>query len=223
MKIFLLEDDYSLNKIIKLSLENRGFFIQNCHDGYEAATKIINNKYDLYILDLNVPGFNGHEILQTIRKENQTTPIIIISAQIDIENIKKSYDFGCNDYIKKPFDFEELFLRIKYHLNHTSQNNDVEFKINLGYEYSFDLINQTLYKHNHEIELTIKEKLLLSLLVKNIDKTVTLEMIHEYVWDSKELESVSMRSVVHKLRTKLKNGMILNLRGVGYKLITFEN
>ena len=222
MKIFLLEDDFSLNKIIKLSLENRGFFIQSCRDGYDAATNIINNKYDLYILDLNVPGFNGHEILQTIRKDNQNTPIIIISAQIDIENIKKSYDFGCNDYIKKPFDFEELFLRIKYHLNHISQNSNCEFIIDLGYEYSFDLINQTLYKHNHEIELTIKEKLLLSLLVKNINKTVTLEMIHEYVWDSKEMESVSMRSVVHKVRSKLKNGMILNLRGVGYKLISIE-
>ena len=222
MKIFLLEDDFSLNKIIKLSLENRGFFLQTCRDGYEAATKIINNKYDLYILDINVPGFNGHEILQTIRKDNPNVPVIIISAQIDIENIKKSYDFGSNDYIKKPFDFEELFLRIKYHLNHTHQDSDIESIIDLGYEYSFDIINQNLYKHNHEIELTSKEKLLLSLLVKNINKTVTLEMIHEYVWDSKDVEAVSMRSVVHKLRTKLKNGMILNLRGVGYKLILLD-
>lgn len=95
----------------------------------------------------------------------------------------------------------------------------MNLNIDLGYEYSYDLINQTLYKHGHEIELTIKEKLLLSLLVKNINKTVTLEMIHEYVWDSKEMESVSMRTIVHKLRSKLKNGMVLNLRGVGYKLL----
>jgi DNA-binding response OmpR family regulator len=219
MKIFLLEDDFSLNKIIRVSLENRGFYVENCTDGYEAATKIINNKYDLYILDLNVPGFNGHEILKTIRKDNPSTPVIMISAEIAIDNIKNSYDFGCNDYIKKPFDFEELFLRIKYHLNHIPQNSNVDLTIDLGYEYSFDMINQTLYKHGHEIELTIKEKLLMSLLVKNINKTVTLEMIHEYVWDSKEMESVSMRTIVHKLRSKLKNGMVLNLRGVGYKLI----
>ncbi len=219
MKIFLLEDDFSLNKIIRQSLENRGFFVENCSDGYNAATKIINNKYDLYILDLNVSGFNGHEILKTIRKESSNTPVIIISAEIDIENIKNSFEFGCNDYIKKPFDFEELFLRIKYHLNHIPQNNEIDKIIDLGYEYSFDLINQTLYKHGHEIELTIKEKLLMSLLVNNINKTVTLDMIHEYVWDSKEMESVSMRTIIHKLRTKLKNGMILNLRGVGYKLL----
>jgi len=219
MKIFLLEDDFSLNKIVKDSLENRGFYVESSTDGYEAATKIINNKYDLYILDLNVPGFNGHEILKTIRKDNDLTPVIMISAEIAIDNIKNSYDYGCNDYIKKPFDFEELFLRIKYHLNHIPQNINVDLNIDLGYEYSFDMINQTLYKHGHEIELTIKEKLLISLLIKNINKTVTLDMIHEYVWNSKEMESVSMRSVVHKLRTKLKNGMILNLRGVGYKLI----
>ena len=219
MKIFLLEDDFSLNKIIKQSLENRGFYVENCSEGYEAATKIINNKYDLYILDLNVPGFNGHEILKTIRKESTNTPVIMISAEIDIENIKNSFEFGCNDYIKKPFDFEELFLRIKYHLNHISNTSEDNFVIDLGYEYSFDLINQTLYKHSHEIELTIKEKLLMSLLVKNINKTVTLDMIHEYVWDSKEMESVSMRTIIHKLRSKLKNGMVLNLRGVGYKLL----
>ena len=70
-----------------------------------------------------------------------------------------------------------------------------------------------------QIELTNKEKLLLTLLVKNINNTVTNEMIHEYVWDSKEMEAVSMRTIVHKLKKKLKNGMIVNLRGIGYKLI----
>lgn len=80
-------------------------------------------------------------------------------------------------------------------------------------------MEQTLHKSNFEIELTNKEKLLLTLLVKNINNTVTNEMIHEYVWDSKEMETVSMRTIVHKLKKKLKNGMILNLRGVGYKLI----
>ena len=76
-----------------------------------------------------------------------------------------------------------------------------------------------MFKSNFEIELTIKEKLLLSLLVKNINSTFTNEMIHEYVWDSKEMEAVSMRTIVHKLKKKLKNGMIVNLRGIGYKLI----
>ena len=219
MKIFLLEDDFALNKIIKQSLLNKGFFVDSFHDGYKAIDILLNQKYDLYILDLNVLGFDGHKVLEFIRKDDLTVPIIMISAEIDIENIKKSYTLGCNDYIKKPFDFEELFLRIQYHLSHIKKDEKQDFIIDLGYDFSFNLFEQTLFKSNFEIELTIKEKLLLSLLVKNINNTVTNEMIHEYVWDSKEMEAVSMRTIVHKLKKKLKNGMILNLRGVGYKLI----
>lgn len=219
MKIFLLEDDFSLNKIIKLSLVNRGFFVDSFTDGYKAVDAIQNSKHDLYILDLNVLGFDGHKVLEFIRKDDLTVPIIMISAEIDIENIKKSYTLGCNDYIKKPFDFEELFLRIQYHLSHIKKNENQDFIIDLGYDFRFNLLDQTLHKSNHEIELTTKEKLLLSLLVKNINNTITNEMIHEYVWDSKEMEAVSMRTIVHKLKKKLKNGMIINLRSVGYKLI----
>lgn len=219
MKIFLLEDDFALNKIIKISLQNRGFFVDSFSDGYKAVDVILNSKYDLYILDLNVLGFDGHKILEFIRKDDLSVPIIMISAEIDIENIKKSYTLGCNDYIKKPFDFEELFLRIQYHLSHIKKDENSDFIVELGYDFSFNLLEQTLFKSNNEIELTSKEKLLLSLLVKNINNTVTNEMIHEYVWDNKEMEAVSMRTIVHKLKKKLKNGMILNLRGVGYKLI----
>ncbi len=219
MKIFLLEDDFSLNKIIKISLQNRGFFVDSFSDGYKAVEVILNSKHDLYILDLNVLGFDGHKVLEFIRKDDLNVPIIMISAEIDIENIKKSYTLGCNDYIKKPFDFEELFLRIQYHLSHIQKDENSDFLIDLGYDFSFNLLEQTLFKSNFEIELTSKEKLLLSLLVKNINNTITNEMIHEYVWDSKEMEAVSMRTIVHKLKKKLKNGMILNIRGVGYKLI----
>ena len=219
MKIFLLEDDFSLNKIIKLSLVNRGFFVDSFTDGYKAVDAILNSKHDLYILDLNVLGFDGHKVLEFIRKDDLTVPIIMISAEIDIENIKKSYSLGCNDYIKKPFDFEELFLRIQYHLSHIKKDENQDFIIDLGYDFRFNLLDQTLHKSKYEIELTSKEKLLLSLLVKNINNCVTNEMIHEYVWDSKEMEAVSMRTIVHKLKKKLKNGMVINLRGVGYKLI----
>jgi DNA-binding response OmpR family regulator len=153
-----------------------------------------------------------------IRSEDKDVPVIMISAEIDIENIKKSYSLGCNDHIKKPFDFEELYLKIQYLFSHKI-SEEVTEKVDLGYEFAFDLQEEKLYKHEHEIDLTLKEKHLLTLLVKNINNTVTNEMIHEYVWDSKEMEAVSMRSIVHKLKKKLKNGMIINLRGVGYKLI----
>ena len=220
MKVFLLEDDFALNKIITNSLRNRGFFVQNCFDGYKAVEMVMNNSYDFFILDINVTGFDGHKVLEIIRTTNKETPVIIMSAQIDMENIKKSYALGCNDYIKKPFDFEELFLRIQYHIQKLQKTD--KFNISLDYSFSFDLLEQTLYYKQQVVDLSIKEKLLMSLLVQNLNKITSIEMIHEYVWDSKEMESVSMRSIIHKLKKKLKSGMIINFRGEGYKLIKHD-
>ena len=217
MKVFLLEDDFALNKIITNSLKNRGFFVHNYHDGYKAVEMILNNSYDLFVLDLNVIGFDGHQILEIIRKDDKNIPVIIISAQIDIENIQKSYTLGCNDYIKKPFDFEELFLRIQYHVQKLKVTD--KFLTNLDNSFSYDLLKQNLYYKQQAIELSIKEKLLMTLFVQNLNNIISIEMIHEYVWDSKEMEAVSMRSLIHKLKKKLKSGMIINVRGEGYKLI----
>jgi DNA-binding response OmpR family regulator len=221
MKVFLLEDDFALNKIIKSSLERKGFFVKNFLDGYKAVENILSNSYDLFILDLNVIGFNGHEVLEFIRKENESVPVIIISAQVDIENIKESYKLGCNDYLKKPFDFEELYLRIEYHIQNMKDIDNKNLLKDLGNSFKFDLIEQVLYQNNNIIELTTKEKLLLTLFVEHINNVVSIEMIHEYVWESKEMEAVSMRSIIHKLKKRLKSGMIVNIRGEGYKLLKF--
>jgi len=220
MKIFLLEDDFSLNRLICNVLEKKGFFVTSVDDGYDAMTQVLNNKYDLYILDINVPGFSGHEVLEQIRKVNKSLPVIIVSAQLDIDNISKAYDLGCNDYLKKPFELEELILHIKYHIKTILNSNVDKDIIDLGSGICFDLKDQSLSKHGHEIVLTQKEKLLLTLFINNLDKTVSFEMIHEYVWDNKEMEAVSMRSMIHKLQKKLKSGMIVNIRGVGYKFIS---
>ena len=218
MKIFLLEDDYSLNSIIKSSLEDKGLFVQSDTSGYDAAGSVLNNVFDLYILDVNVPGFDGHEILKLLRKENPDAPVIIISAEANIENIEKSYEVGCDDFIKKPFSFDELYIRIKYHLKNSFKDKFDKSKIDLSSELSYDMQSSKLYNKDNEVELSQKENLLLQLFVKNLNNTVTIEEIHEYVWGSKVLESVSMRSLIHKLQKKLKSGMILNIRGVGYKM-----
>lgn len=219
MKIFLLEDDLQLNALIKNALLEKGFFVDSFTEGYSAVKSAINSPYDIYILDINVPGFDGHQVLEVIRKENKTLPVVIISAALDIDNMTKAYDLGCNDYLKKPFALEELFLHLKY-LIKTNYDQDIENEeIDLNYGFTFCMNNQTLYKFKHEIVLTQKEKLLLTLLIQNLNHTVTIERIHDYVWNSKEVESVSMRSLIHKLQKKLKNGMIINIRGVGYKLL----
>ena len=218
MKIFLLEDDYTLNKLITNALSNKGLKVSAFLNGIEAMQQILKTPFDIYILDINVPGFDGHKVLEYIRKEYDSLPVIMISAASDISNIQKSYDLGCNDYLKKPFEFEELYLRIEYLIKSVLKQNITNIT-NLGFGYNFSLLENKLFKYEHEITLTKKEALFLALLVQHMNQVVPIEMIHEYVWESKEVEAVSMRSIIHKLQKKLKAGMITNIRGVGYKLL----
>jgi DNA-binding response OmpR family regulator len=221
MKILLLDDDPSLNNLIKNILEEKGFFVESFHNGNQAMTAIFQSYYDLYILDLEVPGFSGHEVLEKIRELNQDLPVIIISAQNDIDNIAKAYELGCNDYLKKPFEIEELMIHLQYHIKNFYQKENKN-SIILGHGFEFDVKQQQLKRFDQEIELTQKERAFLSLLVQHLNQTVCLELIHEYVWNSKAVESVSMRSMIHKLQKKLKQGMIVNIRGVGYKFLSQE-
>lgn len=218
MKILLLEDDFSLNKVITNFLKSSGYFVDSCTNGDEAAKRMLKAQYDLCIFDINVPYIDGHDVLAYIRKENISTPVIMMSAMIDMDTIKRSYKNGCDDYLKKPFDIEELSLRINYILKQSSPEK--KELIQLKYGYFFDLQKEVLSKNDITIDLSIKEKLMLSLFVQNIGNLVTIQMLQDYVWNGEEIESVSMRTIIHKLKSKLKSGMIINLRGVGYKLLS---
>lgn len=218
MKVLLLEDDYSLNKVITSFLRTKGLFVDTFSNGDEAAKQLLKAQYDLCIFDINVPCIDGHNVLEFIRKEKIRTPVIMMSAMTDIETIKRSYENGCDDYLKKPFEIEELLLRVEYVLKRALPQN--EHLIRLQYGYFFDMKKEALLKNDKEIELSIKEQLMLSLFVQNHGNTVSTQMLRDYVWNGEEIEAVSMRTIVHKLKSKLKSGMIINLRGIGYKLLS---
>ncbi|WP_373032361.1 response regulator transcription factor [Sulfurovum sp.] len=217
MKILLLEDDFSLNKVITSYLRSQGFFVNAYTNGDEAVKQLLQAQYDLCILDINVPHIDGHAVLDFLRKENIRTPVIMMSAMKDMETIKKSYENGCDDYLKKPFEIEELMLRIRYALKHALPQ--VMDLVPLKYGYFFDPHAMILTKNDSAIDLSSKEQLMLALFVSNQGRTVSTEMLRNYVWNGENVEAVSMRTIVHKLKTKLKSGMIINLRGVGYKLL----
>lgn len=218
MKILLLEDDFSLNKVISSYLRSKGFVVSNHFAGDEAIQQLLKAKYDLCILDINVPHINGHNVLEFIQKEEIKVPVIMMSAMKDMQEIKKAYSNGCDDYLKKPFETEELMLRIKYTLKHSlAQDIDI---VPLKYGFSFNQNSMTLLQNDVIVDLSTKEKLMLSLFVTNKGQTVTTKMLQDYVWDGEYIEAVSIRTIVHKLKNKLKSGMIINLRGVGYRLLT---
>ncbi|MDY3199359.1 MAG: response regulator transcription factor [Arcobacter sp.] len=208
MKIFLLEDDYSLNESIKEMLEAENFIVDSFYDGNIAYDNIVDN-YVLYIFDVNVPNVDGIYLLEHIKTINPNAKVLIISANINIDKIKEAYIKGCDDYIKKPFDIQELLLKIDKYTQKSQQ-------IYLDKELVFDLKNKKLFYENLEISLTKNEKNLLFLLIENKGTNISYSQIEDFVYDRVSKSSDAIRSLVKRLRRKLPKDMILNSLEEGY-------
>jgi DNA-binding response OmpR family regulator len=208
MKIFLLEDDYSLNESIKEIIELENHTIDNFYDG-EVAFNNFSNDYDLFILDINVPNIKGLELLKIIKNTNFRTKVIIISANININLIKEAYDLGCDDYLKKPFDLEELVLKI----NRYEQKSKLLY---LDKNIIFNLSKKELTVNNENIELTRNEKNLLYLLANNLGSKINYDQIENFVYEGEVKTSDAIRSLMKRLRKKLPKDLILNSLDEGY-------
>ena len=202
MKIFLLEDDYSLNESIKEMLETENYIVHSYYDGNVAYENIIDD-YCLYILDVNVPNIDGLYLLEHIKTINKNSNVIIISANINIDKIKEAYKKGCDDYIKKPFDIQELLLKIN---KYTKKSYITILDQNLY----FDKMERKLFLNNIEIELTKNEKNLLFLLISNLENKVSYTQIEDFVYGRESKSSDAIRSLVKRLRKKLPKDIILN-------------
>ena len=215
MKIFLLEDDYSLNEAIKEILELENHNVDNFYDGEIAFDNILNNTYDLYILDVNVPNIDGLEVLEKIKSISLNLNVIIISANINIELIKKAYSLGCDDYLKKPFDLEELVLKLA---RYEKRNKCIA----LTKEIHFNTFNKELYLKNEKIILTRNEKNLLYLLIKDMGTTISYSQIEDFVYEGKSKSSDSIRSLIKRLRKKLPENILLNSLEEGYYIKNYQ-
>lgn len=218
MKVLLLEDDFSTNAAIVHELESFGFEVDSCLDGETAMDMAYKTHYDLYVLDINTPGINGYDVLKFILEVHPDALTIMISTHIEIEYLKKAFDLGSSDFLKKPFEIEELFLRIRNILRLINPLDNKEY-YDLSQGYTYSMLTGELFYHGTALKLTRKETLLLRILVKNIGNVVTFEKIKSYVWnEEEEISLATIRYWVCLLIKKLKNGMIVNVRGDGYRL-----
>lgn len=217
MRALILEDDYAFNTLIADELTRLGFSVEPCFEGECAMNAVYTKQHDLYLIDINVPAFNGFEVLEYIRERYMNTPVIMITTHSEIEFLKKAFALGCHDYLKKPFDMEELIVRVHnaLRLSNPERKNDT-LPLTQGYTYS--LISGELYYHDSPVELTRIESLLLRILIQNIGHVVSSDAIQDYVWNNEEIAPSTMRYWIHRLMKKLKSGMIVNVRGVGYRL-----
>ena len=203
IKILIVEDEQRLAEILKKQLEDSGFNAEIAYDGYVGKQLVEKNKYNLIILDINLPLINGYDLCREIRKTNSNIPIIMLTAFGTPDNKIAGFDVGADDYIVKPFDFRELLARVNVFIRRSDSNVMTPEKIGIA-DLEMDLNTKTVTRASKKIDLTAKESLLLETFLKNKDKLLTREFIIEQVWGIEFDPSTNIIDVyVNYLRKKI--------------------
>lgn len=220
MRLLLVDDEKDFCMTLAKGLRLDGYEVDVCFDGLEASELICVETYDLIILDLNLPGMDGIDILKQIRKEDYETNVLILSARGQLQDKVEGLDAGANDYLCKPFYFEELEARVRS----LTRRRVVQHAITLQCgEVAFNTKTRIVKIKGKEVSLTRKEKGLLEYLLFNQDRPVSQEELIEHVWDG-SVDSFSNSIRVHmsalrrKLREILEYDPIVNIIGQGYVL-----
>jgi len=207
-KLLLLEDDPTLSKTLIKYLTHHDYEVDWAKNGEEAMDLSYENNYNLYLFDINVPLLNGLDLLSALREAEDLTPTIIISALVDVGSVTKGFIAGADDYMKKPFDPEELLIRIK--AKTSSLKERLKFK-----DFEIDIQKEEIFHEGKEIYLGLVQKNLLISLIKNQPNPVTKDELMLLLDKPSDL---ALRVNISKLKKNL-NVEISNVRGVGYKII----
>jgi len=215
-KVLLLEDDLLFGETLVDLLEDSGMQVTYAPNGQDALDSTFSQKFDLYLLDINVPLIDGITLLKELRDANDNTPTIFLTSHNDKEMLKKSFLSGGDDFITKPFDTEELLFRINALLKR-AHTNHIECIDKLCY----DEIHKRILYDNEELDLSKKEFELLLLFMKHANKTVPKELILNELWSSGESGSDgAIRVYINRIKQLLPQMSIENIRGIGYKLVS---
>ncbi len=220
MRILVVEDESKISQFVKRGLKEEGYAVDVAQDGEEGHFLLSTNEYDAVILDLMLPKIDGLTLCRTLRKEGNQTPIIMLTAKDTVKDKVKGLDSGADDYLPKPFAFEELLARLRVVLRKKDGRVQTQLKVD---ELCMDLLTHKVTRSGREIELTVKEYALLEYLMRNTGNIVTRTMISEHVWDINFDTFTNVIDVyINYLRNKIDSGfsdkMIHTVRGKGYLL-----
>ena len=225
MRSLIVEDETSIANFIRDGLTEEGFSVDVADNGKKGLQLALDNleEYDVVLLDWMLPGLNGIEICRQIRLENKVIPIIFLTAKDTVDDAVFGLEAGANDYIRKPFSFEELLARIRV-LMRTRENAGVVFKAG---SIEMDIEKHTVASRGAPVDLTQKEFALLEYLLRNKGKVCRRTRIIEKVWDIHFDRNFSVIDVyINALRKKLDDpgqpSLITTIRGVGYKIESDE-
>lgn len=225
IRVLLAEDELALAHIVRESLEESGFEVTLCTNGEQALQKYRVQKPDILALDVMMPKMDGFEVARHIRETDKITPIIFLTARSQPKDVVAGFESGANDYLKKPFSVEELIVRIKVLLS-TNRLLERPKTINEDYQISdllFSSNKNTLQQGINTWQLTARESDILKMLCKHKHEVITRKALLTTIWgDDSFFNARSLDVFITRLRRQLDadpNIQIINIRGVGYKLI----
>ena len=224
MRILVVEDEVNLNDIIvkKLKLEHYG--VDSCFDGKEALDYIFYAEYDVILLDIILPKLDGFEVLKKIRNKNIKTPVLLLTARDGIEDRVQGLDFGADDYLVKPFAFDELLARIRVLLRRNTDNASNIFTLS---NLTVNCNSHEVFRDNTSIKLSTREFTILEYMIRNKEKVLSREKIEQHIWDynyegGTNVVDVYIRYLRKKIDDNFSPKLIHTIRGIGY-ILKVEN
>ncbi len=218
MKILVVEDDRTVGPYVKRGLEEQQYIADLVADGAEALRVVSSAPYDLLILDLRLPGMTGLEVLRTLRDRGLTLPVLVLTAQDSVEFKVDALRAGADDYVTKPFSFEELLARVEALSRRPKQLTARALRVA---DLELDLESREVHRGSTPIELTPKEYSVLEYLMRHTGRVMSRTLITEYAWDYHFDPGTNIVDVViNRLRKKVDAGfphkLVHTVRGVGY-------
>jgi heavy metal response regulator len=220
MRLLLVEDEKKVSSFIKKGLEEEGYAVDLASDGESGLMMGLDGVHDLIILDINLPGKDGLSVLQELRQKKVTTPVLLLTVRAAIEDKVIGLDTGADDYLTKPFAFQELLARVRALLRRQAEAEPPLLRVA---DLTLDPARRLVFRGEEKIELTTKEFALLDYFMRNPERVLTRTMIADHVWDYDSDPMTNVIDVyVNYLRKKIETGhepkLIHTVRGVGYVL-----
>lgn len=220
MRILVVEDEKKVASFIKKGLEEELYSVDAVYDGKEGIKMALSNEYDLIILDIMLPYKDGVTILKEIREQKNVAPVLLLTAKDNIESKVSGLDSGADDYLTKPFAFEELLARVRALLRRQSSVKSIQLKTG---DLILDTQTHKVNRAGNEIDLTAKEYSILEYLLRNKGRVISRTLLSEHVYDYHFDSNTNVIDVyINKLRNKIDRGYDLQLlqtvRGVGYTI-----
>ncbi|MBK7356408.1 heavy metal response regulator transcription factor [Propionivibrio sp.] len=223
MKILVVEDEHKTGNYLKQGLMEAGFVVDLARDGIDGLHLALTEAFDLVILDVMLPGIDGWQVLQGIRRSGKDIPVLFLTARDDVDDRVKGLELGADDYLVKPFAFSELLARVRTLLRRGGKSKESD--VLRAADLELDLLRRRVNRSGKKIDLTSKEFALLELLLRRQGEVLPRSLIASQVWDMNfDSDTNVIEVAIRRLRVKVDDNfepkLIRTVRGMGYVLET---